>query len=548
MNAGNGYAVAPDFGGNWGTASSNAGVGVAVGLNGVAIYEHTSAYLPPTLVYPALLQGWTHIAVVYRAPNLPRLYINGHYVRAGLLSSIPFTRPSANWFGNYPYGPFSGRVWRYRVWDRELTPSQIAGLVDDSSLASLKSYQSCNFLDYSPVPEGAPIGTHVFTAALAGASANLSYEFFLPDDAAQRFAVDPANGYVSTFKGFKIDYESARTNSLTLSAATNGFPAATPRTFELPVANASLTPYADIELVRHYFNGATSKSTGIAPASITNTFTIAFFARPEFGTYLPPEGGFALGQSNAFALFPDHGSAWGDDTLHAGAGIAVGTNGITVVEHGNAYFNAMLVWRSPLILTNWMHVAVVYSNRTPRLYVNGILVKTGLQSSRIVHPSSTFGGISGFYYKGDLSEARRASFAWSQASAQTACVHWANAAFPNSSMLLPAHEVTSNTTLSSVIAQLRAYPENPGASCTFSLVESFGGAFTIDSGNGAIKLAQLNALQPSTNYTLIVRLSENPSSTNAITIFTSEDVIPEPAAMLQLALPLIAHHLRTRRP
>lgn len=546
--AGFGYAVAPDYGGSWGDPALNAGVGVAVGKNGVAVYEHTAGYLPPTLVYPTILDGWTHIAVVHRKPNLPRLYINGHYVHAGLVSPITYTRPSANWFGNYSYGPFYGRVWRYRVWNRDLTPSEIAGLVDDSSLAALKSNQSCNFLDYGPVREGAPIGTHVFTAALAGASANLSYDFFLPDDSAERFNVDPAQGHVQVFKGFKIDFESAKTNPLVLSAAIAGTNAASPRTFEIPVLNGSPLPYADIVFLRHYFNGSTNRSTPLAPAGITNNFSISLFAKPELPTYLPPEGSLVLGQQNPCALFPDHGSSWGDANLHAGAGIAIGTNGITVIEHGNNYFHAQLVWRSPRLLTNWMHVAVVYTNRTPRLFVNGVLVKTGLQSSRIVHPSSTYGGISGYYYKGYLAEARRANFAWSLANVQTACVHWALAAFPNSVMHVPAHEVTSNTTLSTIIAQYRAYPETPGASCSYSFIWNPGNLFTINAGNGAVTLTQLNNLEPNTNYTVVVRLSENPSSTNALTIYTSSDVIPEPAAFLSLIAVLLSSYIRHRSP
>ena len=64
--------------------------------------------------------------------------------------------------------------------------------------------------------------------------------------------------------------------------------------------------------------------------------------------------------------------------------------------------------------TSWTHIAVVYENRQPKLYINGVLVKVGLTSSKTyVHPSlgydgypdytstSGFGtGMTGSHYKG----------------------------------------------------------------------------------------------------------------------------------------------------
>jgi YD repeat-containing protein len=44
---------------------TNAGAGISVGTNGVAVFEHGSNYLPALLVWPANLTGWHHIAVVY---------------------------------------------------------------------------------------------------------------------------------------------------------------------------------------------------------------------------------------------------------------------------------------------------------------------------------------------------------------------------------------------------------------------------------------------------------------------------------------------------
>ena len=48
---------------------------------------------------------------------------------------------------------------------------------------------------------------------------------------------------------------------------------------------------------------------------------------------------------------------------NAGAGISVGTNGISVFEHGDNYLPSLLVYDVPL--TGWDHVVVVYENKSP---------------------------------------------------------------------------------------------------------------------------------------------------------------------------------------
>ena len=54
------------------------------------------------------------------------------------------------------------------------------------------------------------------------------------------------------------------------------------------------------------------------------------------------------------------------------------------------------------------HVAVVYEKKQPKLYVNGVLVKTGQVSAKTVHPSACIGhgGAEKNYYEGLLSDVR----------------------------------------------------------------------------------------------------------------------------------------------
>ena len=134
-----------------------------------------------------------------------------------------------------------------------------------------------------------------------------------------------------------------------------------------------------------------------------NTFTIEFWAFPNAARADTPEsnaGTAGLG-SQRYAIAPM--AHPGND---AGAGVSVGNNGISVFEHGGSYLPSLLVYNTPI--TAWTHVVVVYENKQPRLYVNGILVRTGLPSNRsFVFASEWFGnpGNAGYgEYSGLLDE------------------------------------------------------------------------------------------------------------------------------------------------
>ena len=66
---------------------------------------------------------------------------------------------------------------------------------------------------------------------------------------------------------------------------------------------------------------------------------------------------------------------------NGGIGVSVGTNGISVYEHGDGYLPALAVYNAD-IGTNWTHVVVVVEDQTPKIYVNGVLKHTGEISTR----------------------------------------------------------------------------------------------------------------------------------------------------------------------
>ena len=125
--------------------------------------------------------------------------------------------------------------------------------------------------------------------------------------------------------------------------------------------------------------------TPAATTVVTNTFSIVAWANPSADTAMPREsvaGSVARLRRND-ALYPPPGhEVWGE--ADAGVGFAVGRNGVCVHEHGASYFSTSLAYATPV--TKWVHVAIVYRDGMPTLYLNGKSVRTGLKSPRVVHP------------------------------------------------------------------------------------------------------------------------------------------------------------------
>jgi hypothetical protein len=130
--------------------------------------------------------------------------------------------------------------------------------------------------------------------------------------------------------------------------------------------------------------------------AVTDTFSMAFWASPAATREPTPESNSgAPGISGQrYVCVPSHGDSYGAG--HAGAGVSVGTNGVSVFEHAGAHMPSLLVHEAAL--SGWVHVAVVFERRVPKLYLNGAPVRTGVPSTKTVHPSpATVGHAYGFY-------------------------------------------------------------------------------------------------------------------------------------------------------
>ncbi len=147
-------------------------------------------------------------------------------------------------------------------------------------------------------------------------------------------------------------------------------------------------------------------STTVAPNAAgtqddsPNNFTFAAWIKPADATPLFSEtnrGVVGLGAKRNDALTAPHGDSFGGSG-HAGCGLAVGANGVCVFEHGANYFAPTLVHAARL--EDWTHVAVVYREGQPSLFLDGAPARTGLKSEHIVHARARAGGSS--RYRGKL--------------------------------------------------------------------------------------------------------------------------------------------------
>ena len=150
------------------------------------------------------------------------------------------------------------------------------------------------------------------------------------------------------------------------------------------------------------FTGYVTNPVAILPA-VSNSFTVEFWAWPTGNRANTPQSttGIAGISNQRYAIFPHQPIG----TPAAGVGVSVGTNGISVFEHADTYLPSLLVYNAAI--SGWTHIAVVYNNKQPSLYVNGVLVGTGLTSPRSASFASTGLGEDGHgygYYSGLLDE------------------------------------------------------------------------------------------------------------------------------------------------
>jgi len=178
---------------------------------------------------------------------------------------------------------------------------------------------------------------------------------------------DSATTYIGTTLGFP-----SADASLT---ALNSGPvcAGSPLTLNITQTLLPLLPSGSkVALVNGLSSGGTNDSLA------TNTFTYDFWAKPFKQRLLTTQSNTAGHTINNQSLIVR--PLAGMTAAISGAGISVGINGISVFDQNDRGAYALLVYDT--VLTGWNHVAVVFNNKTPTLYINGTVRKTGATSNR----------------------------------------------------------------------------------------------------------------------------------------------------------------------
>lgn len=169
--------------------------------------------------------------------------------------------------------------------------------------------------------------------------------------------------------------------------------------------SAAPVPYSSTSLA---LDGTNFVMQGPMPSCFVadhpDTFTVEFWVKPGLETALIREDAAdhsVLHSDQAdqpFVTHPLHAGYYLDSSSvgyrKAGVGVAVGSNGVSVHEHTHGYFHRSLHWVAPQtesLSGVWTLVTVVYEQRVPSLYVNKVLKRTGIASTKEVYASVYLG-------------------------------------------------------------------------------------------------------------------------------------------------------------
>lgn len=148
------------------------------------------------------------------------------------------------------------------------------------------------------------------------------------------------------------------------------------------------------------FDGANDQLLLPRPLA-TNSFCLVAVFRTSQSHEVDPEGSSGVGgvSGQRYLFGVQHG---GD--FNSGAGISVGTNGVSVYEHGSSYMPALAVYAGP-VGTNPTVLAVNYDAKHPSLDLQGLLRSAGVTSPRAQVTAPVEIGLGAYgAFGGDLAE------------------------------------------------------------------------------------------------------------------------------------------------
>ncbi len=117
---------------------------------------------------------------------------------------------------------------------------------------------------------------------------------------------------------------------------------------------------------------------------VTNDFTISVWIKPDLDTYLTAKGDKRHDvPDRSLVISPPEG-----DTVygpgHVSCGLLAGRNLVAVLERDHSSWHTLI--STPMPISGWVHVALVYKAGAPSLYVDGKLAGQAEASGAVVHP------------------------------------------------------------------------------------------------------------------------------------------------------------------
>ena len=198
--------------------------------------------------------------------------------------------------------------------------------------------------------------------------------------------------------------------------------------------NGTLYQQPGVEGYALGFDGTDDTVTVGSTNRPSDTFSFGGWIRTSVTHEVDAESNAGTGGVNGqrYAFDPQHGGQ-----TNAGAGLSIGTNGISVYEHGGGYMPVIAGYEAE-IGDDWNHIMIVYDNKQPTIYLNGRAVHTGLTSPRgVVNAPIRFGGMNYGFFEGLMDEIQIYSRALTQSEIQSMVGGFEAASDPS-----PANEAT----------------------------------------------------------------------------------------------------------
>jgi hypothetical protein len=231
------------------------------------------------------------------------------------------------------------------------------------------------------IAENSANGAVVTTVTGLDRDAGNTLTYSLTNNAGGRFAINSTTGQITVADGSLLNFESATSHTVVVRA-TDQNNLTLDRTMTIGVTDVNEAP-TDIGFGTQFVGNSSTVVSGNATMPSLDDFTLEIKATPRQAITLVAESntGINAGGNGGMAVMPDQGDgAYGTTgAVTRSIGLAIGTNGVVVYQHSSNLFSSLLTYSGTIAPDS--DIAVVFVNKTPSLYINGVLVDTGIQST-----------------------------------------------------------------------------------------------------------------------------------------------------------------------